>query len=99
LPANADDVRRQHQEQVIIKPDQVDPECRVACLQFQHGRNTRYAVQLATNQLSYVAPTILDVTKAMYDSHTLPLLKHQSHLNNFRPKVIKVLRRTHHREE
>ncbi|KAF7573021.1 hypothetical protein PtrM4_079260 [Pyrenophora tritici-repentis] len=52
LPANAEDERRQHQVQVILKPDQVDPECRVATFSFHFDGGSRHAVYLANALVS-----------------------------------------------
>lgn len=37
LPEGVDDERRQHQRQILIRPDQVDPEARIATLSFNEG--------------------------------------------------------------
>lgn len=47
LPESPDDIRRRHQLQVVIKPDQVDPEARVCTINIAKDGGSRHAVYLA----------------------------------------------------
>jgi hypothetical protein len=66
LPSQADDDRRQHQMQTILKPDQVDPEARVAILKFNQDGNMRHAIYLASCHARTVNHTPIEAARIMY---------------------------------
>lgn len=67
LPEDADDERRQHQWQTVIKPHQVDPTLQVATLTSTSGPDTRQAIFLARCGFHRVRLSTLDAAHHMYN--------------------------------
>lgn len=64
LPEGEHDVR--HQMQVLIKPDQVDTQARVATLRCHQDGGARHAIQIARAAQGHMAGSPIVVTHAMY---------------------------------